>query len=160
MTDEKTGLPLLRTKLHRPRVARNHFNRQHLLDRLDQCLQRPSMLVSAPAGYGNSTLLACRLEASDIPSAWVSLDKNDNNLHLFPACFPDAVQTLFPAAGDVSAAARLVEQKRHTPLNEDKWYILEKWLTQLPDEIVQQRPKFQATPPARTRQGVKFTSFA
>jgi LuxR family transcriptional regulator, maltose regulon positive regulatory protein len=45
------------------------------------------------------------------------------------------------AAGDVSGAAQLVEQNRHAPLNEDKWYILEKWLDQFPDEIVQQRPK-------------------
>ncbi len=98
MVDEKTGIPLLRTKLHRPRVVRNHFHRQHLLDRLDQCLQRPLMVVSAPAGYGKSTLLACWLEASDMPSAWVSLDKNDNNLHLFLAYLLDAVQTLFPGA--------------------------------------------------------------
>jgi len=98
MTDEKTSIPLLRTKLHRPRVVRNHLHRQHLLDRLDQSLQRPLMLVSAPAGYGKSTLLACWLEASDIPSAWVSLDKNDNDMHLFLAYFLDAVQTLFPGA--------------------------------------------------------------
>jgi len=46
MTDEKTSIPLLRTKLHRPRVVRNHLHRQHLLDRLDQSLQRPLTLVS------------------------------------------------------------------------------------------------------------------
>jgi len=43
-------------------------------------------------------------------------------------------------AGDLSVAAQLVEQNRHTLLNEDKWYLLEKWLGQLPDEIVRQRP--------------------
>ncbi len=104
MVDEKTGIPLLRTKLHRPRVVRNHLHRQHLVDRLDQCLQRPLMLVSAPAGYGKSTLLAYWLETSDVPSAWVSLDKNDNNLHLFLAYFLDAVQTLFPGAGQNTEA--------------------------------------------------------
>ncbi len=104
MVDEKTGIPLLRTKLHRPRVVRNHFHRQHLLDRLDQCLQRPLMVVSAPAGYGKSTLLACWLETSDMPSAWVSLDQNDNNLHLFLAYLLDAVQTLFPGAGQNTEA--------------------------------------------------------
>ena len=56
------------------------------------------MLVSAPAGYGKSTLLACWLETSKMPGAWVSLDKNDNDLHLFVAYFLDAVQTLFPGA--------------------------------------------------------------
>jgi len=62
------------------------------------------MLVSVPAGYGKSTLLACWLKACDIPSAWVSLDKNDNNLHLFLAYLLDAVQTLFPAAGQNTEA--------------------------------------------------------
>jgi LuxR family maltose regulon positive regulatory protein len=62
------------------------------------------MLVSAPAGYGKSTLLACWLEASDMPSAWVSLDQNDNNLHLFLAYFLDAVRTLFPGAGQNTEA--------------------------------------------------------
>jgi hypothetical protein len=32
MSGDKTALPLLRTKLHRPPVARDHLHRQHLLD--------------------------------------------------------------------------------------------------------------------------------
>ncbi|MCP4405637.1 MAG: hypothetical protein GY801_51080, partial [bacterium] len=44
------------------------------------------------------------------------------------------------ATGDSIGAAELVERNRHTPLNEDKWYILEKWLARFPDTIVQQRP--------------------
>jgi LuxR family transcriptional regulator, maltose regulon positive regulatory protein len=56
------------------------------------------MLVSAPAGYGKSTLLACWLESSHMPGAWVSLDKNDNNPHTFLAYFLNAVQRLFPGA--------------------------------------------------------------
>ena len=114
MADEKTSIPLLRTKLHRPRVVRNHLHRQHLLDRLDRSLQRPLMLVSAPAGYGKSTLLACWLEASDIPGAWVSLDKNDNDMHLFLAYFLDAVQTLFP--GTVQNTVALLNASKLPPL--------------------------------------------
>ena len=85
MPDEKTSISLLRIKLHRPRGVRTHFHRQHLPDRLDRSLQRPLMLVSAPAGYGKSTLLSCWIEASYIPGARVSLDENDNNQHLFLA---------------------------------------------------------------------------
>ena len=43
-------------------------------------------------------------------------------------------------AGDFSAAGQIVERYRHSPLNEDKWYVLDKWLSQLPNETVQQRP--------------------
>jgi len=79
-------------------VARDHLHRQHLLDRLDQRLYRPLTLVSAPAGYGKSTLMSCWLEASEVPSAWLSLDEDDNDLYLFLSYFIQAVQTIFPDA--------------------------------------------------------------
>jgi LuxR family maltose regulon positive regulatory protein len=44
-------------------------------------------------------------------------------------------------AGDLSRAAQLVEQNGRTLLDEDKWHTLEKWMAQLPDDIIQQRPK-------------------
>ncbi len=95
---EKGTLPLIRTKLHRPPVAADHLHRQHLLDRLEKNLDRPLTLVSAPAGYGKTTLMSCWLESSDLPSAWVSLDDNDNDFRMFLAYFLSAVQSLFPDA--------------------------------------------------------------
>ena len=44
-------------------------------------------------------------------------------------------------AGDLSAAAQLVEQHGRTLLNEDQWHILEKWMAKLPDDIIQQQPR-------------------
>jgi len=44
-------------------------------------------------------------------------------------------------AGDLSAAAQLVEQNGPTLLDEDKWHTLKKWMARLPDDIIQQRPK-------------------
>ena len=92
-------IPILRTKLHRPPVDTVHLHRQHLLDRLNLRLHRPLTLVSAPAGYGKSTLVSCWLEASELPSAWLSIDEADNDLHLFLSYFLAAVQTVFPGAG-------------------------------------------------------------
>jgi LuxR family maltose regulon positive regulatory protein len=54
---EKGTLPLIRTKLHRPPVAADHLHRQHLLERLEKNVGRPLTLVSAPAGYGKTTLI-------------------------------------------------------------------------------------------------------
>ena len=99
MPNEKTSLPLLRTKLHRPPVADDHLHRPRLLDRLNQRLYRPLTLVSASAGYGKSTLVSCWVEASELPSAWVSLDDGDNDLHLFLAYFIAAIQSIFPHVG-------------------------------------------------------------
>ncbi len=99
MAEDQINAPLIRTKLHRPPVPGDHLHRQYLLDRLDQQRRhRPLTLVSAPAGYGKSTLVSCWLEVSDLPSAWVSLDKNDSDLHLFLSYFVAALQTIFPDA--------------------------------------------------------------
>ena len=99
MTDYRAPFLLIRTKLHRPQVWTGHLHRQHLLDRLSNRLHRPLTLVSAPAGYGKSTLVSCWLEACDIPAAWLSLDESDNDLHLFLSYVLAAVQTVFPGAG-------------------------------------------------------------
>jgi LuxR family maltose regulon positive regulatory protein len=99
MIDDTTNIPLVRTKLQRPPIVGHHVHRSQLLQRLDKRLQRPLTLVTAPAGYGKSTLVSCWLEACDIPAAWLSLDKTDNDLHLFLSYLLAAVQTVFPAAG-------------------------------------------------------------
>ncbi|MCJ7542328.1 MAG: response regulator [Desulfobacterales bacterium] len=44
------------------------------------------------------------------------------------------------AAGDVIGAAQLVEENRQTMLDSDRWYVFEKWLSMLPDTVIQQRP--------------------
>lgn len=69
------------------------------MERLDQRLHRPLTLISAPAGYGKSTLVSCWLDASDVPSAWVSLDDGDDDLRQFLSYFVAAVQIIFPDAG-------------------------------------------------------------
>ena len=97
MTGKIDSELILRTKLHRPPVSRDHLHRGHLLDRLNQHQHRPLALVSAPAGYGKSTLVSCWLEACDVPSAWVSLDEDDNDLGLFLSYFVSAIQRIFPA---------------------------------------------------------------
>ena len=54
---------LLRTKLHRPGVTADQVDRPRLKERLNSSLDRPLILVAAPAGFGKSTLLSAWLEA-------------------------------------------------------------------------------------------------
>lgn len=68
--DQKTSYFKL-TKLHRPSVGRDYVHRQSLLDKLSQSIDRPFTLVSAPAGYGKSTLISSWLDLIDIPAAWL-----------------------------------------------------------------------------------------
>jgi LuxR family maltose regulon positive regulatory protein len=98
MADQTTPIPLIRTKLHRPPVTRDLLCREKLHERLDASRHLPLTLVSAPAGYGKSTLIGHWLETSDIRGAWLSLDEGDNYLRLSPMYLTAAVQTLFPEA--------------------------------------------------------------
>ena len=96
MSDEKE--PLIRTKLHRPPVTADLVPRVEMLERLGPHRARPLTLVSAPAGYGKSTLVSSWLDSCDCPGTWFSLDENDNDLRTFLSYFVAAVQTLFPTA--------------------------------------------------------------
>jgi LuxR family maltose regulon positive regulatory protein len=85
--------------------------RPHLLERLDLRRQRPLTLISAPAGYGKTTLVSSWLDTLDAPSAWVSLDEQYDDLMLFLAYFLTAIHSMFPdAAEDTLALANGPEQ--------------------------------------------------
>jgi LuxR family maltose regulon positive regulatory protein len=98
----ETGI--LTTKLYRPRISDDLVPRPQLLEQLDGWQQRPLTLVSAPAGYGKTTLVSSWLESLDYPAAWLSLDEHDNDLELFLTYFLACVQTSFPDAVDETVA--------------------------------------------------------
>lgn len=87
---------LLSTKLNRPPVTSDLVARPRLVARLQEHPERGLTLVSAPAGYGKTTLLSEWLDGHSSPSAWVSLDENDNHLNLFLRYLVAALQTQFP----------------------------------------------------------------
>jgi LuxR family transcriptional regulator, maltose regulon positive regulatory protein len=100
---------LTRTKLYRPPLPADWVPRPHLLERLGQQRQRTLTLVSAPAGFGKSTLLAAWLERCDWRSAWLSLDGGDNDLATFLFYTVSAVRTLYPEFGtDTQALLNVV----------------------------------------------------
>ena len=72
--------PLLNTKLYIPARRSGLVPRPHLLARLDEA-QRAArlMLLSAPAGFGKTTILSEWVASSKRPVAWVSLDEGDND---------------------------------------------------------------------------------
>ena len=100
---------------HRPPAPRDYLHRPRLLEYLDQHRKQPLTLVSAPAGYGKSTLVSCWLDSCDSPSAWLSLDENDNDLRQFLSYFIAAVETIFPNA--VSATNTLVDAPTLPPIS-------------------------------------------
>jgi LuxR family transcriptional regulator, maltose regulon positive regulatory protein len=77
-TDRKTSDPLLKTKLFIPRLRQELVPRMRLVERLNQGTKRSLTLVSAPAGFGKTTVLAEWAAQSPLPVAWLSLAAGDN----------------------------------------------------------------------------------
>ena len=70
-------MPLLSTKLHIPPQRPKTVLRSRLIDRLNEGLRHKLTLVSAPAGFGKTTLISEWLSGCERPTAWLSLDEND-----------------------------------------------------------------------------------
>ena len=92
---------LLKSKRSFPFRAANLVPRPRLFRLLDQGVQpgRRLTLISAPAGYGKTTLLVEWLQERKIPAAWLSLDEGDNDPARWVAYLADALQQLNPQAG-------------------------------------------------------------
>ncbi len=71
--------PLLTTKLYIPPPRPNLVPRSRLIERLNASVHRQLTLVSAPAGFGKTTLVAEWICDSKRSIAWLSLDEGDND---------------------------------------------------------------------------------
>ena len=93
--------PVLATKLYLPPPRPNAVSRPRLIARLNEGLQagRKLALISAPAGFGKTTLVSewiATLTGSGVRVAWLSLDEGDSDLARFLLYFVSAVQTIAP----------------------------------------------------------------
>lgn len=70
---------LLATKIDIPRIRPDLLPRAHLIRRLEEATARELVLVSTPAGFGKTTLLAGWARSSEKPVAWLSLDRDEND---------------------------------------------------------------------------------
>ena len=120
--------PLLATKLHVPRPRTHLVPRAHLVERLQGGAKRALTLVSAPAGFGKTTLLAQWLAACGMPVAWLSLEAEDNDPSRFLAYLIAALQTLDAQLGTTALALLRTPQP---PLPEAVLAVLTNDLVQL-----------------------------
>jgi len=93
---------LLETKLHVPGPRRGLVSRPRLSQRLSRGVESKLTLVSAPAGFGKTTLLAEWLAAAPADGrsvAWLSLDPGDNEPASFWTYLVTALQTTAPTVG-------------------------------------------------------------
>jgi LuxR family transcriptional regulator, maltose regulon positive regulatory protein len=92
--------PLLSTKLFLPPPRPQVVVRSRLLERLNEGLRRRLTLVSAPAGFGKTTLLGEWLAGCGRPAAWLSLDEGENDPRRFLAYLVAALQTIASDIGE------------------------------------------------------------
>lgn len=86
--------PILATKLYLPQLRSNIVSRSRLIERLNEGLHCKLTLLSAPAGFGKTTLLSEWLASCPRPAAWLSLDEGENDLVDFLSYLVAALQTV------------------------------------------------------------------
>jgi LuxR family maltose regulon positive regulatory protein len=91
---------LLRTKFFVPPIRSTQIARPRLSDLIHGGLDRALILVSAPAGYGKTTLVSSWLKGTKIPSGWISLDGGDNDPIRFLQYLLAALVSIAPGIED------------------------------------------------------------
>ncbi len=104
---------LLAPKLYIPPPRAHCVRRTRLIARLDDSLSRRLTLISAPAGFGKTTLVADWIAHADIHAVWVSVDEDDNDLARFFAYVIAALQKIEPRIG--KAALPLIQSQPGQP---------------------------------------------
>lgn len=95
------SIPVLATKLHVPGPLPKAVPRPHLINRLNEGLVAGCKLslISAPAGWGKTTLVSHWIAEQRRQIAWLSLDAGDNDLARFLTDLVAALQTIAPEIG-------------------------------------------------------------
>jgi LuxR family maltose regulon positive regulatory protein len=113
--------PILATKLYLPLPQPNGVRRPRLIDLLEAGVRRPGhklTLISAPAGFGKTTLVSDWVTPASArsprPVAWLSLEAADGDLPRFLAYLAAAVQTIAPHVG--AGMLRLLDLPQPPPM--------------------------------------------
>jgi len=103
-TDFDESTQITRTRVVVPPRRSNLVVRQRLIDLFYKLPEYKLMLVSAPAGYGKTSLLIDVAHQTEFPACWYSVDSLDTNPYHFIAHFNAALARQFPVFGKQTAA--------------------------------------------------------
>src|ERR687885_2118636 len=125
--------PVIATKLFIPPLRPNAVRRPRLIEGLNEGLHRKLTLISAPAGFGKTTLVSAWVAGCGRPAAWLSLDERDNDLTCFLTYLVAALQTIAPTIGAGVVGALHAPQP---PPTETILTALLNDITTLPDNFI------------------------
>jgi LuxR family maltose regulon positive regulatory protein len=124
---------LLQTKLQIPRRRIPAVVRSRLIARLNSGIGSKLILVSAPAGFGKTTLLTEWVASSRYPSTWLSLDEHDNEPVPFLAYLIAALKKVKPGLGETALV--LTNSPQEFPLEPVLTALINE-ITSIPDHFI------------------------
>ena len=89
-----------RSKIERPVLAGQWVRRPHIEARLDRAIERSLTLLTAPAGHGKTSTIACWLELRELDAAWMTVDERDSDLTRFATHVAAALDGIAPGVAD------------------------------------------------------------
>ena len=127
--------PILATKLYIPPPRPKIVLRPRLIERLNEGLSsgRKLTLISAPAGFGKTTLVSEWVAGCERPVAWLSLDEGDNDPTRFLTYLVAALQTI---AANIGAGVLAALQSPQPPPTESILTALLNEITTIPDNFI------------------------
>ncbi|HRA68283.1 MAG TPA: AAA family ATPase, partial [Caldilinea sp.] len=126
-------MPTLVTKLYIPPLRPKVVPRTHLIEQLNEGLHRKLTLISAPAGFGKTTLVSEWIAGCKQSVAWLSLDKGDNDPTRFLTYLVAALQTI---ATDIGGGVLNVLQSPQPPSTESILTTLLNEIVAIPDKFI------------------------
>lgn len=124
--------PLLHTKFNIPPLRPDLVPRKRLIEMLDKGASSKLILISAPAGFGKTTLVNAWKKERGNPFAWLSLDTEDNDPTHFLLYAINALKSIAPQAGQASLA--MLHSTPQAPL-ETVLIVLINDLSRIPDDF-------------------------
>ena len=98
---------MLKTKLNKSNPTSKLIFRKELIDKLKNGKEKKLTLVSAPAGYGKSTVISQWIDYGNLAYTWYSLDKSDNDINNFLRYTIAGIQSVYKNIG--AEAIKLME---------------------------------------------------
>lgn len=149
-------IPLLRSKTSLPPILTHYLARQRLVDQLNHGIGSRLILLSAPAGYGKTTLLSAWAAGSGLPVAWLTLDSGDNDLSRFFTYFIAAHTAIDPGRSqEISKTLEMLASSQS--LSPEEWVsIVIEQLEEFPGEFIIIMEDYQTITDLLIHQAVDF----